>query len=551
METVEIDPHTETKKEKHMSVKKQIPLDGLAGMKQNFLADLQSGFMVFLLALPLSLGIAKASDFPAIYGLVSAIIGGIVVSFFAGSRLTIKGPAAGLIVIASEGIHEFGGGLPGWHLILGAIVVAGLIQVLFGLFKLGKLADFFSGATIHGMLAAIGLIIMSKQIHFLLGVDPAELKGKEPLELFAMIPASLAHENAHLTEIGIACLGILIVFSFIKNKHVKKIPAPLVVLLVAIPLGMALHVKTDGAIHNFALINVPSIIDSFKAQFINVDFSGALNQPGVFIEYVILFTLIGSIESLLTVKAIDGLDPYKRKSNANKDLIAVGIGNTFSAILGGMPMISEVARSSANVSYGGKTRWANFFHGAFLLIALLLALPVINMIPNSALAAMLIFVGFRLAHPREFKHMWHVGIDQFIIFITTVIMTLSTDLLIGVGSGILLELIVNMIHGAKLINLFKTRVDIDEHGNQLQLNVKGDALFSNYLGLQKKIYGLPKGKHVNINLSNCGVIDHTTLHALNDFKNDYHNEGGEVIISGYALHKSQGHAETSTRVKKH
>ena len=531
--------------------KKQIPLDGLAGLKQNFLSDFQSGFMVFLLALPLSLGIAKASEFPAIYGLVTAIIGGIVVSLISGSRLTIKGPAAGLIVIASEGVHEFGGGLPGWHLLLGAIVVAGVIQVLFGLLKLGKLADFFPGAAIHGMLAAIGLIIMSKQIHFLLGVNPAELKGKSPIELFAMIPASLAHENAHLTEIGIACLAILIIFSLIKNQHIKKIPAPLVVLAVAIPLGIALHVKTEGAIHNFALINVPSIIDSMKEQFINVDFSGITSNTGGFIEYVILFALIGSLESLLTVKAIDGLDPFKRKSDANKDLMAVGAGNTISAILGGLPMISEVARSSANVSYGGKTRWANFFHGAFLLIALLLALPVINMIPNSALAAMLIFVGFRLAHPREFKHMWHVGIDQFLIFVTTVIMTLSTDLLIGVGSGILLELIINMIHGAKITNLFKARVDIEEQGNQLQLNVKGDALFSNFLGLKKKIYGLPKGKHVNINLSNCGVIDHTTLNALNDFKNDYHNDGGEVIISGFALHVAKGHDAMSTRVKKH
>ncbi|MEO6303889.1 MAG: SulP family inorganic anion transporter, partial [Bacteroidia bacterium] len=366
---------------------KQIPADGLAGLKQNFSKDALSGFLVFLLALPLSLGIAKASDFPAIFGLVTAIIGGVVVSFFAGSRLTIKGPAAGLIVIASGAVAAFGGGEIGWHLALGAIVVAGIIQILFGVFKLGSLADFFPGAAVHGMLAAIGIIIMSKQIHTLLGIDPKLLKGKEPLELLAMIPNSIIHENAHIAEIGIACLIILIIMSFVKHQKIKKIPAPLIVLAVAIPLGIVLHIKTEGEVAAFALVKIGSIFDSFKGGLINADFSGLSSNIGVFIEYVILFALIGSLESLLTAKAIDHLDPYKRKSNFNKDLIAVGIGNTLAGLLGGLPMISEVARSSANVTNGAKTRWANFFHGVFLLIAVLIAVPFIEMIPSAALAA--------------------------------------------------------------------------------------------------------------------------------------------------------------------
>ena len=175
----------------------KIPLDGFAGLKQNLTKDALSGFLVFLLALPLSLGIAKASDFPPIFGLVTAIIGGVVVSFFSGTLLSIKGPAAGLIVIASGSVAIFGGGEIGWQLTLGAIVVAGLIQILFGVLKLGSLADFFPTSAIHGMLAAIGIIIMSKQIHTLLGVDPSLLKGKEPLELLAMIPNSIMHENFH------------------------------------------------------------------------------------------------------------------------------------------------------------------------------------------------------------------------------------------------------------------------------------------------------------------------------------------------------------------
>jgi MFS superfamily sulfate permease-like transporter len=531
------------------SNKIKIPADGLAGLKENFSKDALSGFLVFLLALPLSLGIAKASDFPAIFGIVAAIIGGVVVSFFAGSRLTIKGPAAGLIVICSGAVTAFGGGEIGWHLTLGAIVVAGIVQILFGVFKLGKLADFFPSAAIHGMLAAIGVIIISKQIHNLLGIDPAHLKGKEPLELLAMIPESLMHENAHVTEIGISCLLILVLFSFIKHPKLKKIPAPLVVLAVAIPLGYILHVKTEGAVHNFAMVKVGNLFDNFKNGLINADFGG-ISNISLFIEYVVLFALIGSLESLLTAKAIDGLDPYKRKSDFNKDLVAVGIGNTLSGLLGGLPMISEVARSSANVGNGAKTRWANFFHGLFLLVAVLFAVSFIEMIPNAALAAMLIFVGFKLAHPREFVHMFQIGKEQFIIFTTTVIVTLATDLLIGVGTGIALEIIINLILGASVKNLFKSNIKVSGNNNNYTLTLKGGLMFSNILGFKKHFALVPKGKNIIIDVSNAEIVDHTSIMSINGLIEDYKNEGGTAEIIGFENHKQLSHAPTSTRVLK-
>lgn len=531
--------------------KKYYPADGLAGLKENFSKDTLSGFMVFLLALPLSLGIAKASDFPTIFGLVTAIIGGIVVSLFAGSRLTIKGPAAGLIVIASGAVTAFGGGETGWHLALGAIVVAGLLQIIFGIFKLGKLADFFPSAAIHGMLAAIGIIIMSKQIHILLGINPSELKGKEPLELLAMIPESIMHENSHLAEIGLACLILLIVLSYIKHQKIKKIPAPLVVLAIAIPLGQTLHIKTEGTISNFALVKIGSIFDSFKGGLINADFSGLSNNVGTFIQYVILFALIGSLESLLTAKAIDNLDPYKRKSNFNKDLIAVGIGNTISGLLGGLAMISEVARSSANVSNGARTRWANFFHGLFLLLAVLFAVSFIEMIPNAALAAMLIFVGFKLAHPKEFKHMLHIGKSQFVIFIATVVVTLATDLLIGVGTGILLEIIVNMANGASLKSLFKTDITILKRNEEdYTVVINDNLLFSNILGFKKIMSTIPNEKNVLIDVSIAKIIDHTSIVTLNTIVEDYKDNGGRISVEGFENHKQLGHDGTSTRVLK-
>lgn len=528
-----------------------MPADGLAGLKENFSHDALSGFLVFLLALPLSLGIAKASDFPAIFGIVTAIIGGVVVSFFAGSKLTIKGPAAGLIVIASGAVGAMGGGEQGWHMALGAIVVAGLLQILFGVFKLGKLADFFPSAAIHGMLAAIGIIIMSKQIHALLGIDPKLLKGKEPLELLAMIPESIMHENAHITEIGISCLLILVLFSFIKNQKIKKIPAPLVVLIVAIPLGIALHVKTEGAVANFALVKIGSIFDSFKGGLINADFSGIVSQSGVFIQYVVLFALIGSLESLLTAKAIDHLDPYKRKADFNKDLIAVGIGNSVAGLLGGLPMISEVARSSANVANGARTRWANFFHGLFLLLAILVAVPVIEMIPNAALAAMLIYVGFRLTHPKEFIHMWHIGKQQFLVFTATVIITLATDLLIGVGSGILLELIFGLINGVSVGHLFTTKVNVTQEGeSNYRLTVEGGLMFSNILGFKKVFFSIPDGKNIIVDVSKAKLVDHTSILTLNSLVDDYEDNGGTAKVQGFQNHIQLGHAPTSTRVLK-
>jgi len=296
-----------------------LPKDGIEGLKENFSTDAMSGFIVFLLALPLSLGIAKASEFPPIMGLITAIIGGIVVSLFMGSRLTIKGPAAGLIVIVAGAVGEFGGGETGWHLALGAMVVAGIVQILFGVFKLGKLADFFPLSAIHGMLAAIGLIIIAKQIPVLLDVAPAMTKGKGPIALLASIPEFIMHLDPKATLIGVISLVIMLGWPFIKGP-LKKVPAPLVVLLIAIPAELMMDFQTTEPA--YALVHIGNLLENVK---INVDFAG-FAQTGIFIRYVIMFALVGSLESLLTVKAIDMLDPYRRKSDTNKDLIAVGIG---------------------------------------------------------------------------------------------------------------------------------------------------------------------------------------------------------------------------------
>lgn len=502
-----------------------LPKDGLEGLKENFVSDLTAGFVVFLLALPLSLGIAKASEFPPIMGLVTAIMGGLVATFFAGSRLTIKGPAAGLIVIVAAAVTEFGGGVEGWHLALGVMVVAGLVQILFGVFKLGKLVDFFPLSAVHGMLAAIGLIIIAKQIPVLLNVDAALTKGKGPLELLASIPEFFANLDPQVSIIGGISLAIMLGWQLVKNKKLKQIPAPLLVLIFAIPTGIYMNLATDAP---SALVKVGSLIDSVGY---NADFSG-VSHIAIFIKYVIMVALVGSLESLLTVKAIDLIDPYKRKSDPNKDIIAVGIANTLTALVGGLPMISEVARSSANVAQGGKTRWANFFHGAFLLVFALLAYTLLEKIPNAALAAMLIAVGIKLAHPKEFIHTYQIGAEQLAIFGTTIFFTLFEDLLVGIAAGILLKIVIHLLRGASLKTLFKAANELIVEGDNVTLKIGEAALFTNYLGLKKQLDAIPANKNVTIEITNTRIIDHSVMENLHHFEHDYHATGGTVNFVG-------------------
>jgi len=525
------------------------PKSGWTGFKANFSSDAMSGFLVFLLALPLSLGIAGASDFPPIYGLLTAMIGGILVSFFAGSELTIKGPAAGLIVIVAGSVAEFSKMAPsnvtnlseyGWHLALGAMVVAGILQVLFGILKLGKLNDFFPLSAVHGMLAAIGIIIISKQLHVLLGFNPVTVEGKpmvEPIELLMELKNSFVHFMAHreVVIVGITSLAIVFGWPHVPIKAFKKIPSAMVVLVVAIPMAMVLGIHNVGDIKNAAGEVVTKgykpLLDFDKGLFdilgINVSFAG-MNNAGTFIKYVVMFALVGSLEALLTVKAIDMMDPWKRKSNYNKDLIAVGIGNIVAGVLGGLPMISEVARSTANVNNGAKTRWANFFHGVFILLFLCFAVYFSNLIPKAALAAMLIGVGWKLAHPKEFGSMIKIGTDQFAIFVITIIVTLTTDLLLGIAAGILLKIVLHLFRGTKIGNLFNSLMFIDDKVIELH----GAAVFSNFMKIKRKILAFGLDQHVVLKVEKCTFIDHSVMESLHLLEEDFRDHGGKLEIVG-------------------
>jgi MFS superfamily sulfate permease-like transporter len=505
----------------------EIPKDGLEGLKQNLSADALSGFLVFLLALPLSLGIAKASGFPAAMGVLTAMIGGIVVSIFQGGRLTIKGPAAGLITVCAAAVTDLGAlhieGVSGVQLACGAIVVMAAIQFGMGLLKFGSLSDFFPHSVVHGMLAAIGVLIFAKQFPVLLGVDAALTKGLSPIELYTHIPTFIAHATPQIALVGM--LSLVIIFGLPALGGVfKKIPAPMIVLVTMIPLGILLNFK-EAFPSSLVMIG-----DFWKDVKFNASFAGI--GTFVFWKYVLMFLFVNSLESLLTVKAIDGLDPWKRKSDYNKDLSALALGNGISGLLGGLPMISEVARSSANVNNGARTRWANFFHGLFLLVSMLLLIPVIEMIPTAALAAMLIAVAYRLASPNEFIGTYKIGPEQLVIFLVTIIVTVAEDLLVGVGAGILVKFIFHIVNGAPLSSLFKANYALSETDKGYTIYVRGPATFSNFLGYKKMWTTLKPEKDVTFNFSDARLVDHSFMDQLHHFEDDRHAFGSNVTLLG-------------------
>ncbi len=481
-----------------------------------------------------------ASGFPPVAGIFTAIIGGTIVSFFGGSNLTIKGPAAGLIVIALGAVEELGKGdmLLGYKLALAAIVVAGVIQILFGLFKSGVLGDFFPSAAVHGMLAAIGIIIASKQIHTLVGVKPA---GKEPLHLLTEIPHSFMNMNPEIAIIGAISLLILFTMPLVKNKYVKMLPAPLVVILVAIPLGFSFDLAHEHTYlflphHEYTigpkyLVTLPQ---NLLAAITFPDFSQVFS--GTSIKYIIMFALVGSLESLLSSKAIDTLDPFHRKSNWNRDLLGVGVGNTLAGLIGGLPMISEIVRSSANINNGGKTWWSNVFHGVFLLVFVAAFPNLIHQIPLAALAAMLIFTGYRLASPVEFYKTYKIGTEQLFIFLITIAATLATDLLIGIGLGILTKFAIHFANGLPPKYAFKPMFSVNTKGDTYIVDVQHSAVFSNYIKLKKSLDSLPRGKEIVIDFSHAMLVDHTVMENLHQYQHDYELSGGTFTVTGLEKH---------------
>lgn len=509
----------------------------------HLIKDVLSGFLVFLIALPLCLAISLACGYPAIAGVFTAIIGGVLTPWISNSELTIKGPAAGLIVIALGTVNEFAeiyGPERAYQLALGVGVAAGVVQILFALFRTGILGDFFPTSVVHGMLAAIGVIIISKQVPICLGLPN---KGK-PLELLAEIPNELVHMNPEIAVIGGLSLAIMFLLPLIKNRYIRMVPAQMVVVLVAIPLSLFFDLDHEHtyslAGHKFELgpkflVNVPN---NLLGAITVPDFHGLTTGTGW--KWVTMFALIGTLESMLSAKAIDMLDPWRRKTNLDRDNLAVGIGNTLAASVGGLPMISEIVRSKSNIDNGARTRYSNMFHGLFLLLFVALVPTLLHRIPLAALGAMLVFTGFRLASPREFLNVYRIGREQLIIFVSTLIAVLATDLLSGIAIGIAVTFVIHILNGVPLRCLFRPFLEIEQRDDRTVLiKVKESAVFCNWIPFKRQIEnsGLLEGKSVTLDLLEAKVVDHSVIEKLRELQFEFERHQLRLDVVGLDIHR--------------
>ena len=426
-----------------------------------FKTDIQSGVVVFLVALPLCLGIALASGAPLFAGIISGVIGGIVVGALSHSQLSVTGPAAGLTAIVLAAISSLGS----YETFLAAVVLAGALQILLGIVKAGTISNYFPSNVIEGMLAAIGIIIILKQLPHAIGYDVDNegdfffIEKTAGHNTFSAIIDSVNYSHAGAIIITLVSLAILITFNkvaFLKN--LKVIPGALVAVVTGVLLNEAFKASGSNLVvsqEHLVNLPVPQSFDDFIGQFSRPDFTAFL-KPQVWIVAVTI-AVVASIETLLCIEATDKLDPLKRYTNTDREMFAQGTGNILSGLIGGIPMTSVIVRTSANINSGGRTKMATIAHGIFLLMAVLLIPAVLNKIPLACLAAILLMIGYKLASPTVFRHMWHNGKYQYVPFFVTVVAVVFTDLLKGVAIGLVVSVFYILRANLKLAYFFQKR----------------------------------------------------------------------------------------------
>lgn len=482
---------------------------------KNFGADFPASIVVFLVALPLCLGIALASNAPLFSGIIAGIVGGIVIGSLSGSQLSVAGPAAGLTAIVAAAILK----LPTFETFLLAVVICGALQLVFGFIKAGVIGDYVPNCVIKGMLAAIGLILILKQFPHLVGYD-ANYLGDESFKQSNDETTFSGIINAfkHITPVAvlIGALGLLFQFGwekFTANKKgfIKIIPAPLIVVLIAIVINALFKNSSGYAIDPKHIVNIPvaQSSDEFLSFFTTPEFNGFLNRD-VWIAGITL-ALVASLETLLSIEAVDDLDPYQRVTNKERELKAQGIGNMISGLIGGLPITSVIVRSSANVNAGAKSKMSTIYHGILLLLCVAFIPGLLNLIPKSALAAVLIYTGYKLAKPSLFKAYYKKGWDQFLPFVITIAAILLTDLLIGVliGIGVGLFFIIR--------SNFKTSVFIVHDHNKYLIRLRKDVSFLNKPIIKNKLEEIPENASVLIDASRADFIDKDIVEVIEDF----------------------------------
>ncbi|MGB1307959.1 MAG: SulP family inorganic anion transporter [Oceanihabitans sp.] len=498
-----------------------------------------SGFVVSLIALPLGLGLAMASDAPPIAGIITAIVGGVLVSILGGSHVTITGPGNGMVGVLLVAITTLG-----LESAYAAIICSGLLLLLLGFLRLGKLADFFPSSAIQGMLAAIGLIILGKQFHIMLA---NKISREDTIDYLLEIPTTI-NQVIHFKDTGliyaaiagVISLFIMVFYSKIRNKYFQLIPAPMWIVVLSITFSYYYELVLQQA-NPISPIYMLSGIPEFSqiiAELPSVEFGKITSIP--FWTSVFALTLIASIESLLSIKAVDKLDPQKRRSNVNRDLKALGVATVGSGFLGGINVVTVIARSSVNVNNGGSNRSSNFFHACFLVAFIVLFSTQLTRIPLPALMAILVYTGYKLASPENIKKIFMVGREQLIIFFVTLFITLKVGLITGIASGVLTTFIIHIFinKGFAIFgkNLLKPNVLMFQEDGHYYISVKHFCSFLNFYKLKNKINAVSETQDIIVDFSLCEFVDHTVMENLNNYQELFTKRGGNFEVLGLDLH---------------
>jgi len=507
----------------------------------NFNSDFASGLVVFLVALPLCLGIALASGAPLFSGIISGVIGGIVVGLLSKSHISVSGPAAGLTAIVLVAITDLGA----FDVFLTAVLIAGIIQLFLGFLKAGGISNFFPTNVIEGMLAGIGVIIFLKQIPKALGSDVSVGSG---LSIFSDVAASFGDLKFGVVIITAISLAIILVWDKIPTlKNIKMLPAALIAVTFGILINEFLFKGTSLEITSKYLVSlpVPTTIEEFKSIMVLPDFSG-LTNPKVWIVGLTI-AIVASIETLLCIEAADRMDAQKRYTDTNVELKAQGIGNIVSALLGGLPMTSVVVRSSANVNAGAKSKMSTVIHGVLLLISVLTIPVILNKIPFATLAAILLLIGYKLAKPSIFKHFWSQGKYQFVPFIATFGAVVFLDLLKGVALGMVISII--FILKGNMKRAYNFRKEEYHDGDVIHIDLAQEVSFLNKSAIKSTLASIPENSKVIINASDTVYIAHDILDLIKEFSTiKAKDENLDVTLVGF---KSEYNLENTGEEEKH
>ena len=495
-----------------------------------FKKDFSASIVVFFVALPLCLGIALASGAPLFSGIIAGVIGGIVVGAFSKSAVGVSGPAAGLVTIVAAYIGALSGS---WEAFLLVVVLTGVIQLICGYLRLGSIAYYFPTSVIKGMLAGIGLLIMLKQIPYIIGH-----KFHWSADTFFELNESLHHLDMPTIFVAIISIAVLIAWDFkiFKSfKIVRLVQAPVVVVF----LGIAIFTVSDNiAFFHFTddeMVRIPVVgdVSEFFGQFVTPDFSQLSNPQIYFMALVV--ALVASIETLLCVEATDKLDPKKRITPANKELKAQGIGNIFSGLIGGLPITQVIVRSSANINFGAETKFSAIFHGLFLLITAIFIPNILNMIPLVSLACILFIIGYKLTKPDLYRQIYRLGHEQFVPFLVTVISIVYLDLLKGITIGLLCAIVYILYNHLK--NSYSKIID-EDNGGLRTITLAQEVSFLNKGGILQMLNAIPEGSKVIIDGTNSKYIHNDVLEIIQDFQVSSISKNISLELKGLNINKN-------------